>query len=98
MQALLLAAALTAQSPAAPSAACPVDQTIHTASTGALHAEPLSQLPPGFLMRAVLIRVGPCDVIEARVANRWAFKSAGGGSPLKPLDASVSGSGAPGSR
>jgi hypothetical protein len=72
MSALILAAAL-ALSPPTPAqvAACAPARTTPTAATAPLQPKRLNDLPPGYLMRAVLRRVGPCSVSDVRKDGAW---------------------------
>lgn len=67
MPALLIAAAMAA-TPIG-SDACVNALIQHTASAGAPNARKLGDLPPAYLMHAVLRRVDGCEVAEVRQAN-----------------------------
>ena len=72
MSVLILAAAL-AVSPPTPAqvAACAPTRTSPTAATAPLQPRRLNDLPSGYLMRAVLRRVGPCGVSDVRKDGAW---------------------------
>jgi len=73
MSAIILAAALILSPPTpAQVAACAPAQTTPTAAQAApLRPRRLSDLPPGYFMRAVLRRVGPCGVSDVRKDGAW---------------------------
>jgi hypothetical protein len=87
MSALILAAAL-AFSPPTPAqvAACTPARTTPTAATGPLQPKRLGDLPPGYLMRAVLRRVGPCNVSDVRKDGAWVH-TLDGVAPTAPIPA-----------
>jgi hypothetical protein len=72
MSVLILAAAL-AFSPPTPAqvVACTPARPTPTAAAAPLRPRRLGDLPPGHFMRAVLRRVGPCDVSDVREEGAW---------------------------
>ena len=64
MAALAILAAIAATTPASlPTAACGPPPVVQTSSTApAPHARKLGDLPDGHLMKAVLLKVGPCSM------------------------------------
>ncbi len=72
MSALVLAAALLVSPPTqAQIAACAPARMTPTASVAPLKPKRLGDLPPGYLMRAVLRRVGDCSVMDVRKDGAW---------------------------
>ena len=87
MSAMVLAAALVLAPPTpAQIAACTPAQTTPTASAAPLRPRRLSELPPGYFMRAVLRRVGPCSVSDVRKDGAWVHTLAGV-APTAPVPA-----------
>lgn len=81
MSAILFAAALAAGQPtaAAPAEiiACKRDRPVAAQSLGREGPRRLGDLPPGNLYRAVLRRVGDCDIVEVNERGAWTLKPAG---------------------
>ena len=72
MSAIILAAALIIGPPTpAQVAACTPARTTPTVAAAPLQPKRLGDLPPGYLMRAVLRRVGPCSVSDVRKDGAW---------------------------
>jgi hypothetical protein len=95
--ALLVAAALAAATPSQP-AACAnalIRQTV--APAGAPPARKLGDLPPAYLMHAVLRRIDGCELAEVRQANgAWTNVPAGPAPPsLEPARRASPGDRAP---
>ena len=69
MPAIILAAVLAA-TPAGPSAstACVNALVRPTADDGSVHGRKLADMPPAYLMHAVLREAGGCDLAEVRFA------------------------------
>jgi hypothetical protein len=68
---LAAALALSPPTPAQVAACTPARTTPAAAATAPLQPKRLSDLPPGYLMRAVLRRVGPCNVSDVRKDGAW---------------------------
>jgi hypothetical protein len=87
MSVLILAAvaALGAPTPAQV-AACTPAHTTPTAALAPLQPKRLNDLPPGYLMRAVLRRVGPCSVSDVRKDGAW-VRTLDGVAPTAPTPA-----------
>jgi hypothetical protein len=58
----ILAAIVTAAPSPLPAAVCGPAQVIQTRSTAPLRPRKLGDLPDGYLMKAVLLKVGPCSM------------------------------------
>jgi hypothetical protein len=88
MTAILFAAALAAGAPAAAAAPdatnCKADRPIPAQSVDRPGARKLGELPPGSLYRAVLRRVGDCDIVEVNVRGAWTLKPSGRGPRATP--------------
>lgn len=78
MSAILFAAALAAAPPASSDpAACKADRPVPVQSQERQGPRRLGELPPGNLYRAVLRRVGDCDIVEVNDRGAWTLKPAG---------------------
>jgi len=67
MPALAILAALVAATPSPPPAAsCGPPPVVQTQSTVPLYPRKLGDLPDGYLMRAVLLKIGPCSMKVVR--------------------------------
>ena len=81
MSAILFAAALAAASPAAAAPAdviaCKRDRPLAAQSNEREGPRKLGDLPPGNLYRAVLRRVGDCDIVEIHDRGAWTLRPAG---------------------
>jgi hypothetical protein len=88
MSALILAAtlALSPQPPAQVAACTPAHTTPTAAATTPLQPKRLGDLPPAYLMRAVLRRVGPCSVSDVRKDGAWVH-TLDGVAPTAPVPA-----------
>ncbi len=87
MSAMVLAAALALSSPTpAQIAACTPAHTTPTASSAPMQPRRLGDLPPGYLMRAVLRRVGDCSVVDVRRDGAW-VRRLDGIAPTAPVPA-----------
>ena len=62
----ILAAAVANSSSPLPATACGPAPVIQTQSTSPLHPKKLGDLPDGYLMRAVLLKIGPCSMKVVR--------------------------------
>ena len=81
MSAILIAAAIAANVPAGAAATdalnCKADRPIPAQSLDRPGARKLGELPPGNLYRAVLRRVGDCELVEVNDRGAWTLKPAG---------------------
>ena len=59
---VILAAIVTAAPSPPPAAACGPAPVIQTLSTAPPRPQKLGELPDGYLMKAVLLKVGPCSM------------------------------------
>lgn len=71
MPALLLpvAAIIAATTPPNDPATCTADQRVQTRSTAPPGIRPLGEMPDGVLMRAVILRAGPCSLRIVRTPS-----------------------------
>ena len=75
MSAMILVAALVFGPPTPTQvAACTPVRATPTAAAAPLRPKRLGDLPPGYFMRAVLRRVGDCDVLDVRKDGAWVHK------------------------
>jgi hypothetical protein len=86
-------AAVVVQTPPAAKTDCKSGQPIAAAYDQSIKPHRLGDMPPGMLVRAVMITVGGCAVAEERdistipTANwQWVTLGAGGRANLTPLD------------